>query len=293
MSLQEESSNANTGEAWNTVLFQKYCRFKHAITTGLGVHGRAAFERHPPRAGSRVIDLGCSFGDMTTLLARAVGEAGEAVGVDMAKRFIAAARQDAAAMSVSNARFFVGDIQTTDLGGPFDHAFSRFGTMFCANPVQALRNVRRALVPGGTLCMVVWRKREDNPYIHVPERVVERILPKVDRAGALTCGPGPFSMENPDLVSDLLRKAGYERPTFERFDAPICIGRTLDEAIEFALELGPAGEIVRLAGDDGRRLRPEVVRGLREALRAFAGGDGAVIAPSSVWIVTAVAGSQA
>ena len=39
----------------------------------------------------------------------------------------------------------------------FDRAFSRFGTMFFANPVAALRNVHAALVPGGELTMVVWR----------------------------------------------------------------------------------------------------------------------------------------
>ena len=36
--------------------------------------------------------------------------------------------------------------------------------------------------------------------------------------------------------------AGYEHIAFARFDAEICIGRTLDEAVEFAVALGPAGE---------------------------------------------------
>lgn len=57
--------------------------------------------------------------------------------------------------------------------------------------------------------------------------------------------PGPFSMSGPDLVSNMLKSAGYERITFERHDADICIGRDLDEAIEFAMALGPAGEIIR------------------------------------------------
>ena len=161
--------------------------------------------------------------------------------------------------------------------------------MFCERPVQALRNVRRALLPGGTLCIVVWRKRDDSPWIRVAQQVVEGIVPMVEPTHAVTCGPGPFSMASADLVSDLLLKAGYKHSTFERFDAPICIGRTLDEAIEFALELGPAGETARLAGEEGIHVRPEVVRRLREALRPFA-ADKRVVAPSSVWIVTAVAG---
>jgi len=50
----------------------------------------------------------------------------------------------------------------------------------------------------------------------------------------------------------MLTSAGYGRITFERFDTDICIGHDLNEAIEFALALGPAGEAMRLAGDEGQ-----------------------------------------
>lgn len=46
-------------------------------------------------------------------------------------------------------------------------------------------------------------------------------------------------MAGADLVSDMLRGAGFDRISLERFDAEICIGRTLDDAIEFAMALGP------------------------------------------------------
>jgi hypothetical protein len=71
-----------------------------------------------------------------------------------------------------------------------------------------------------------------------------------------------------------------------RFDTDIDIGRDLDEAVQFALELGPAGEIVRLAGEEGERLRPQVLEALRDALRVHVREDG-VLAPSSAWFVRA------
>ncbi len=40
------------------------------------------------------------------------------LGADAAERFVAAAREDAAAAKVTNARFVVGDIETASLGGP-------------------------------------------------------------------------------------------------------------------------------------------------------------------------------
>lgn len=88
------------------------------------------------------------------------------------------------------------------------------------------------------------------------------------------------------MVSSLLRSAGYDRIVFERFDADICIGRDLAEAIEFAMALGPAGEIIRLAGEEGEKRKPEVVEALRETLTRYARHDG-VWAPSSTWFVTA------
>src|SRR5581483_4427821 len=119
----------------------------------------------PPPPGGRVLDIGCGFGDTTQRLAQLVGPEGEAVGVDVSPRFIEASRREAEEAGVANARFFAADVQTADdLGGPYDHAFSRMGTMFFANPVVALRGVRAALRPGARLVMVVWRRREDNEW---------------------------------------------------------------------------------------------------------------------------------
>jgi hypothetical protein len=60
----------------------------------------------------------------------------------------------------------------------------------------------------------------------------------------------------------------------------------LDEAVEFAMALGPAGEIMRLAGDAAEQRKPVVIEALRETLGAFARKDG-LWAPSSTWFVSA------
>jgi len=152
----------------------------------------------------------------------------------------------------------------------------------------AMRNIRKALKPGGGLIMIVWRRREDNPWLHDAELRVRDIVPveSHDDTDQVHCGPGPFSMAGPDTVSSLLCSAGYDRIAFERFDADICIGRDLAEAIEFAVALGPAGEIIRLAGQEGEKRKPEVVAALQETLARYARDDG-VWAPSSTWFVTA------
>src|SRR5215470_17731982 len=280
--------NAVIVEAWNTVLFDKFCRFKHLLIHGLSAHSDETLSRSGYPEGARVLDVGCGFGDSTRLIAKRVGPKGEAVGVDCAENFVRTAQREAREAGVGNASFFVADVQADDLGGPYDFAFSRFGTMFFMLPGAAIRNIRRALKPGGTLTMIVWRRREENPWIHDAELCVKEIVPVVSHEDTdqVHCGPGPFSMAGPDMVSSMLRAGGYDRIAFERFDADICIGRDMDEAIEFAMALGPAGEIIRLAGEEGTKRKDQVVTALRKTLARYVRNDG-VWAPSSTWIVTA------
>lgn len=275
-------------EAWNTVLFDKFSRFKHLLVAGLSGHSDELLSRGLYRMGERVLDVGCGFGDSTVRIAELVGPDGEAVGVDCAENFVRAGEAAAETAGTGNARFFAADVQDDDLRGPYDHAFARFGTMFFMSPVAALRNVRRALKPAGSFAQIVWRKREDNPWLHEAELRVREIVPVVshEETDQVHCGPGPFSMSGPDMVSAMMKAAGFVRIAFERFDTDICIGRDLDESIEFAMALGPAGEIIRLAGDEGERLKPKVVGALRETLARYERDDG-IWAPSSTWFITA------
>lgn len=96
-------------------------------------------------------------------------------------------------------------------------------------------------------------------------------------------------MAGPDMVSDMMRAAGFARISFERFDCDICIGEDMDEAVEFAMALGPAGEIIRLAAEEGERLRPQVSEALRSLFASRRRADGSIWGGSSSWIVRAEA----
>jgi ubiquinone/menaquinone biosynthesis C-methylase UbiE len=280
------TANSEAIAAWDGPLYDRFVRFRRIVTTGLSVHGERALSLYPPRPGQRALDVGCGFGDTTQRIAELLGPRGEATGVDASERFIETARRDSIDAGIGNARFEVADVQRDVPGGPYDLAFSRFGTMFFANPVVALRNARLALAEEGRLVMVVWRRRIDNEWLYRSQTIVEQIVKRPEDYDEPTCGPGPFSMADADTTSEILVHAGYRDIVLHRCDEPIMIGSDVEEAIEILMALGPAGEILRLQGDRAEHLHDTVRDSLRSGLADFVTANG-VVAPASTWIVSA------
>ena len=186
---------------------------------------------------------------------------------------------------MTNVSFENADAATKRFEPAFDVCFSRFGTMFFASPVAAMRNVRTALKPGGRLLMVVWRTLDDNEWMGLAKKVALKHLPPPEEQ-APNCGPGPFSMASSTVVTDILEAAGYTDIQLDRNDAKVMVGRTIDDAIDFQLALGPAGEIVREAGELGESKRPAIVDELRTLIAPFLTPSGVMMASSS-WAVSA------
>jgi SAM-dependent methyltransferase len=277
--------NVEATEAWNGPLFDIWLEYRDIVAEGLRDHGEAALAVNPPRAGDRVLDIGCGLGDTTRRLAELVGPRGHAHGVDIAERMIETAIAEAA--GIENVSFAACDVELTTFDRTFDYAFSRMGTMFFANPVAALRNVRAALAPGGLLNMVVWRRKLDNEFLHRAERVVATYLDEPEESDAPRCGPGPFSMANADTVTDVLMHAGYVDIRLARQDLPYKIGNDLEHAVAYNMAIGPAAEVLRMWGSRVDEIRPRIAAEIRAALAGYVVDGGAVVAPSSTWAITA------
>lgn len=287
VAVEETAEDTAFVRFWNEVLAPKFIRFKHILVDGLSRHSEAIFPSLPVQAGDEVLDVGCGFGDTALKLAARVGPDGHVVGIDCCDAFLDFARAEVRKRGLANVTFVRGDAEIALPTGQFDFVFARFGTMFFANPVAGLRNMRKALKPGGRMVHIVWRERADNPWLSMAKDVVLRFLPPPG-ADAQTCGPGPFSMADEATVRAMMKAAGYEAIEFRRVDAPVLVGRDVKDAIAFQLAIGPAGEVFREAGAEAERKRAEIEAALADAIhRQKTAADG-IVMDSSSWVISAI-----
>jgi ubiquinone/menaquinone biosynthesis C-methylase UbiE len=272
---------------WNEVLAPKFIQFKHVLVDGLTKHSETIFPTLPVREGQRVLDVGCGFGDTAIKLAKIVGPTGHVVGIDCCDAFLDFAQKDAEKNEIANISFRRGDAEIALPVNEYDFVFSRFGTMFFTNPVAALRNMRLALKPGGRMVHIVWRDREDNPWLSMAKDVVLRFLPPPGE-DAQTCGPGPFSMADEQMVRTMMKSAGYEEIEFRQVDAEVLIGRNVEDAIAFQLALGPAGEVYREAGEEAEKKLEEIQAALAEAIKAQKASAVGIVMDSSSWVISGI-----
>ncbi len=270
---------------WNDILVPKFFEYKHILVDGLTHHSEAIFPSLPVGEGANVLDVGCGFGDTAIRLAKRVGPSGKVVGLDCCEAFLDYGRKEVADEGITNVTFIEGDALLEQFEPEYDFVFSRFGTMFFSNPVGGLRNMRSALKPGGTMVHIVWRTRDDNPWLSMAKDVVLEFLPPPGE-DALTCGPGPFSMADQPMVAKMMEIAGYEDITFERVDAPVFVGRTVEDAMNFQLAIGPAGEVFREAGEEAEAKRDEIEAALSEAINAQKKEADGIVMASSSWVIS-------
>ena len=280
-------ANEEAVRAWDTVLYERWKSNRAVFVGALTEVTEDLLERHPPATGARCIDVGCGFGETTHRLAEIVGPTGFVLGSDSSPRFIEDARSEAAEAGVENLAFEVADAQTADWAPEFDYAFSRMGTQFFAAPVPAMRAIRRSLKPGGTLAKICWRRKDESAIWAETEQVVLRFLSRPQEYEADTCGPGPFSLGNPETLRGILEAAGFAGIELTQRDFDYFMGADMDEAVDSLLAIGPGAELIRLNGDYGESRRAEIADAVREHYSAWQRPDGSIVGRASVWLVGA------
>jgi SAM-dependent methyltransferase len=230
------------------------------------------------RPGERVLDIGCGTGGTAREAVRRA-EGCEVVGVDLSSAMLEVARREAERERLTGVSLVQGDAQVHPFEAEsFDVAISRTGTMFFADPVEAFRNVGRALVPSGRLTLLVWQSLPANEWFR---EIVDAFSAGRSMPTPPPDAPGPFALSDPVRTRAILGQAGFDDIEILPLSEPMWFGRDANDAVTFIR--GTAGWM--LDGlDEGARDR--ALRDLRDSAEAHLVDDGVAFG-SATWLVTA------
>ena len=173
-----------------------------------------------PRAGERVVDIGCGCGAPTLEFARAVGPSGRVAALDISRPMLAEGERRASAAGIANVDWRQADPATAALD-EYDLLVSAFGVMFFGDRVAAFANMRRAAAPYARMALVCWRSLAENPWMEVPMTAAARHLPP--RPKQIQNAPGMFAFADPEHVTEVLTASGWAPPRVEKLDMSLDI----------------------------------------------------------------------
>ena len=159
--------------------------------------------------GHKVLDVATGIGEPAVTAARKVRPSGKVTAIDLSPQMLAIAKERAKENGLDNTiEFREGDAES--LGVPasaFDAVVSRFGLMFLPDLPRALRAMREALVPGGSMAAAVWSTPAKVPSFNLVSGVV---MNEIGASPPPPGTPGPFSLADTSLLRDKFSQAGYQ-----------------------------------------------------------------------------------
>ncbi len=214
----------------------------------------AVFDAVGVGPGTRLLDTGCGSG----LALQLAHKRGATVsGLDASAALLAVAHD-----RVPEADLREGDLEALPFQDGSFHAVTAFNAVqYAADPVAALRELRRVASPGAPVAVVTWAEAERRET-RVVLAAIGRLLPPPQPGAG-----GPFALSAPGRLEELLAAAGLRPQRAGEAPAPF-IHPDLDSAVRAHLAAGPARRAIEHAGEQG------TADAIREALADSRQPDG-------------------
>lgn len=217
------------------------------------------------KPGMRVLDIAAGAGDQTLDIARRVGPDGHVLATDISAAILQFAKDNAQRAGLPQVETRVCDAENLKVDDAvFDAAVSRLGLMFCPAPLQALRQIHRALKPGGRAAALVFSEPQYNPCIGI---LMSTALQHAGLPPRDPFQPGSLlSLGKPGLLDELLRQAGLADVSTSRIAAPFRLPSVADY---LAFVRSSASPIVQLFGKLSPQAQEAAWAEMEDRLRAF------------------------
>ena len=162
-------------------------------------YGEDLIELLEPRAGEKILDLGCGSGQLTSKIAES---GAEMIGLDRSEEMIVEARRNFPSL-----KFEIGDAAGFTVGVPFDAVFSNAALHWVKDADGAAASVARALRPGGRFVLEMGGKGNTQSVLDAIGEV----------AGPVET---PWYFPSVGEYTSLLERRGFEIAFATLFDRP-------------------------------------------------------------------------
>ena len=257
--------------AW-TQLSSGWRKWELAIMQQLGPVAELMIEQMGGGDGTRHLDIASGTGEPGLTFARR-WPGSTVVLTDLVPEMLDIATQRAQVDGLTNIEAVVCSADALPFDDDaFDTISVRFGCMFFPDPARATAELRRVLSPGGRLCVAVWTRPDENPWITV---IMDAISAEVPTPPPAPDAPGIFRFAEPGSVGALFQQAGLG--DISEWDVGVELVAPSPEQYWQMMGEHVSPAAVALAGMDEaarQRVRARTIDGLQ----AF-DGDGAVRVP--------------
>jgi SAM-dependent methyltransferase len=199
----------------------------------------AVFDEIKVGPGTRLLDAGCGAGLALTLAAK---RGAVVAGLDAAEGLVAVARERLPEDDIR-----VGELEELPYGdATFTAATSFNGVQYATDPVRALRELMRVLVPGSPVAIVTWGDPARSQMREVLGAIGALLPPPPPGTG------GPFALSAPGALEALVEQAGLRAGAVGEVPTPY-VWPDVATAVRAQSASGPAVKAIEHSGEDALR----------------------------------------
>jgi SAM-dependent methyltransferase len=222
------------------------------------------------KTGSRVLDVAAGAGDQTLDIAKRIGPSGSVLATDLSPAILECAKDNVQRAGYNNVETKAVDGENLGVEeASFDAAVCRLGLMFYPDPAKGLREIFRALKPGGRACTMVFSSPDKNPCVAI------LVSTAFEHAGLPPRDPyqpgGLLSLGKPGLIDELFEKAGFSEVATTKILAPFRLPSAKDYLDFIRTSAGP---ILQILGKLDETRKQAAWAEIEDKLSAFVAASG-------------------
>lgn len=225
----------------------------------------------PIGPADRILDLGCGTGIVARTLRDRLGGGAKITGVDASAEMVAMARKLVPDLEWHEANAM--ELPFADAS--FELVVSQQMLQFVPDPLVALREIHRVLVPGGRLIAATWRARHELPLHETLGQIAERHLGRANEKR--------FLLGDDARLRTMLADAGFD-------DLRIDVVTRTDRLQHFDYRMSALAanfDLSALSEAEREARLSAIETESREAAKQFLGAEGVLEAPSRANLITA------